>query len=721
MDEETAETPAVPSGELPQGLDIGGPVQSREVQPSSGGAQPPVFSDRAAAKIVWENFQLAKSYLERNSWLMEWQATDVLYQSPNYDNWVGVRDGRPVRISRFLIAKNSNTMSNQTHRSMFGNQVPFALQQEGNTTELELEAWTHLIHTLMKRADFEYNLGLMGESQATQGTGLVRPGWEVVEKIKRRRKRKAPPQSVPLPVGGDQVVNTEESDDFEVKRDKVTLSYPIFEYRRLGTTLYDPKWRTPNRPDLSAGWVIHVDYVNFEDLQQLRELPCYKNIPDDATLKEFFIQNPQGDAQPPSQTADQMSSQNSTVLHAEGKERQMSANPFDRPLMLLEMNDSERTRTVLCFNDRVYCIRNDDHELGDHALGYAGNWWNVENCGFGIGIGRLNSGDQRMEAGVLNEVLKMIGMWFNTPLVIPRGENAPTQNVVSGLGTFWALDPPPDGDMRKAAFYLDRPLIPAEAWRIYELAQQGGEQLVGADAAFMQGNISKPGSSAARTATGAQAVSSKAEDNVARPVYHLEIVVTRFIEFIIEMVRTKMPIPEIRQILKKKYADAIVKNIDMEHWLNVEFSFSVLAGQKLIAKQAILQLIPFLLQILQQPQLLDGLHQTGRTVDFEAIEGLFIRLSELAGNDNIFRPMTPRERAMYRSSGAGQPGALQIALEQLKGKNRLAAVQAKSQGDITKSLAEQAIERGSGSVPLERAQALNERTSDVHMLQGGVE
>ena len=81
-------------------------------------------------------------------------------------------------------------------------------------------------------------------------------------------------------------------------------------------------------------------------------------------------------------------------------------------------------------------------------------------------------------------------------------------------------------------------------------------------------------------------------------------------------------------------------------------------------------------------------------------------------------PFTPEED---QASGAGQPGALQIALEQLKGKNRLAAVQAKSQGDITKSLADQAIERGSASVPLERAQALNERTSDVHMLQEGVE
>jgi hypothetical protein len=39
----------------------------------------------------------------------------------------------------------------------------FALQPEGKTTEQDTEAWTHLIWVLMKRADFEYNLGLVGE------------------------------------------------------------------------------------------------------------------------------------------------------------------------------------------------------------------------------------------------------------------------------------------------------------------------------------------------------------------------------------------------------------------------------------------------------------------------------------------------------------------------------------------------------------------------------
>jgi hypothetical protein len=710
------------TGEFPEGNDVGTTITKENITDvSPDGTKSVGFDDDAAARIVRGDYERSKAYLERNSWLMEWQATDVLYQSPNYDNWVGVRDGRPVRISRFLIAKNSNTMSNQIHRSIWTDQVPFALLGEQDTNELELEAWTHLIGVLLKRADAEYQLALGEESQTVQGTGIWKPGWEVRERVIKGRRRKKPAETIDLPVGGQQQVDTQESDDFEDTVETVQESYPVIEYRRLGWTMYDPKWKTPNRPDLSAGYVVHVDMVDFQDLQLLRDVPCYKNIPTDEKLIEFFINNPLGDAAPASQTSDQMSSQNSIVMHAEGEERQTSLDPFERPLKILERWTDDRVTTVLVYNDKYITIRNDEHDLGCHALGYTANWWNIENCGYGFGVGRLNSGDQRMQAGVLNEVLKMIGMWFNTPLLIARGHNAPSQNVVAGLATFLQVDTPPDGDVRKAMAYIERPQIPGEAWRIYELAQQGGEQLVGADEAFMQGHLGGPGSSAARTATGASRISSKADEGVAKQVGNTGNVLARFIEFIVERVKTKMPIAEIRQILKKKYSDEILKAIDLERFLNVKFEINVLAGQKLMAKQAIMQLIPFLLQILQQPQLLDALHQTGRTIDFQAIEGLFLRMSELQTDDNIFRPMRPRERVQFRSQQPGGPLGARVALERVKTQGKLQQIAAQGQTDLTTRLAEAAVDRGAGAVPLERAEALNERAADQAALRGGLE
>lgn len=708
-------------GTMPVGNDINPNIRRDQVNVDPTGATETSFNDDAAATLVWEDYQKAKAYLENNSWLLEWQWTDYLYQSPNDDRWAPVRDGRPVRISRFLIAKNTNTMRTQIYRAVFANQKPFVLQPEGDTSELMLDAWTKLIWVLMKRADFLYHASLATLDQVLQGTGVLQAGWEEKTVIKKRRKRKEAAPKVPLPVGGEVEVDTKQSDEFVEKKEKIKESWPFLNHRKLGFTLFDPGTCTPNRPDLSAKYVIDADMVTMEDLNAMRELDCYKNIPSAEVLEAYFLARPLGDANSVSQIADQFNAQTSNTFHAEGAQRQTTLNPFQRPLLLLTRWSEDQAISILEYDGRKLCIRNDEHDLGDHALHYTMNWWNIPNALWGMGVGRLNSGDQRMEQGVLNEVLKMIGMWFNTPLMIRRGENAPTQNVIAGLGTFWQVDAGPDGDVRKAAAYADKPMIPAEAWRVYELAQQGGEDLVGANATTMQGNLQGPGSSAMRTAAGVNRVGSKADENISTPVDHLSWVVERFIYFLIDMVRLKMPVSEIRSILSKKYSKEVLKTIDMEEFLNAEFMVDVLAGQKLLAKAAILQIIPFLLQILQQPQIMDGLHETGRTIDFDAIEEKFLRLSELEGDDSIFRQMTPKERALFRSmSQQGQKLGQSIAVERVKGDEKRKSIAAQTQGNITEKLAETAAEHAGGAVPLERAEGFQERDTDKALLGGGV-
>lgn len=698
-------------------------IQPHQVTVTADGARAPFFNDDAAASIVVSNYEKAKAYLEQNSWLLEWQAADILYQSPVNDRWVRVADGRPVRISRFLVAKNTVTMAGQVHQGVWGNQKPFALQPEGDTSELELEAWTHLLWVLMKRAKAEYHFGLANESAALYGTGILRPGCETKTVIKKVRRRKKPEKKITLPLGGTESVPTEESDDFKIESLTMTETWPFIEYCRLGTVLFDPEWRTPNAPEESGRYVIDYETVDFQGLQQLRKLPCYKNIPDDETLKAWFLHHPQGDAAPASMTADSMTNQSSVVAHAEGEQRQMSADPFKKPYALITQWDAEKVTTVWCVDGRYLVIRNDEHDIDDHALHYTMNWWNIPNMGYGLGIGRLNSGDQRMEQGVLNEVLKMIGMWFNTPLLVRRGLNAPTQNVVAGLGTFLAVDTAPGEHVRDAATYIDKPAIPKEAWTVYQEAKQGGQDLVGANATTMQGNLGGPGSSAMRTAAGVNRVGGKADENVAGPVRWQANALERFLYFLVDIVRLKMPPAEVRRILRKKYAKAILDTMDLDKFFNAEFSLNVLAGQRMMARQAIEQLIPFLLQIIQQPQALAELHATGRTIDFAAIEALFIRFSELDGNaDNIYREMTPQEQQTYQQQNPGaQKVAGQVALEKQRGQNKQAEITTKGQVDQTNKITEIAAEHIAGAIPLERAEGLVERNQDQQILRSGVQ
>ena len=720
------EIAARPAGDgMPMGNELTPDIQPHQVKVSADGAVAPKFDDDAAATIVWMDYNRAQAWLDNNSWLAEWQYIDYLYQSPNFDRDWRTQSSRTARISRFNIAKNRNTMSTQVRRGIFAEDNPFLLEPRGKLAgdpgaQLYIDAWTEIFSVLCERADFEYQMGLLIDCQALQGTGIGTPGWEEKAVKRRTRRQKTPPVKIDQPIGDPVAVNTWESDEYITSTEEVTESWPFFEYRRLGTTLYDEKWRTPNRPDLSAAFKIDVDYVTFQDLQQMRKLDCYKDIPSDDELKRFFLQNPLGDAQAGSQTA-QSNVDSGAVLHASGEERHSSKDPFARPFLKLSRWTRDAVVEVLCYESRRKTIRNGAHAMEDHALGYAANWWNIDNSGYGLGIGRLNAGDQRMDQGVLNEVLKMIAFPMNAPILYNSATgNAPTQSVVLGMGTFWGVNAP-DGDVRKAFGFMQMPQVPPDAWKIYQLAKDGGEDLVGANATTMQGNAGGPGSTALKTATGVNRLGGKADENVSGPISQIETIIERWIMFLWIMVLEEMPVREIREILSDKFGDAILKKIDPETLLNAKFNIKILAGQKLAAKAAIAQVIPFLLQLVQQPQLMEYLHQKGWTINFKAIEDLFMQMSELQGRQDIMVPLSKEEKEAVQQNNPGAMKA-QMAelLEKLKGSNRMQEITAKGAEAVKQTIVDHALDHVSGDVPLDLAEARLSRNTDLQELQQGI-
>jgi hypothetical protein len=712
---------------MPIGNELTPRIAQSQAEVGEDGFSETAFDDDAAATIVWQDYQAAQAWLDENAWLEEWQMTDYLYQSPNYDRgWMAGGTGATARVNRFNVAKNSVTMATQTKRGIFSDETPFLLEARGELAsdpdqQDYLDAMTELFNVLSERADLEYHCGLLIDCQHLQGTGLGDMGWEEKKFTRTTRKRKEPPVQVDMPIGPPKEVNTWQSDSFKEVKSEVTETWPYFEYRKLGTTLYDPKWRTPNRPDLSAQYKIDVDYVTLQDLQVLREMECYKGIPDDEALKKFFFENPLGNAVAASTTSQSMSANASIVMHAKGEHQQTSTNPTLRPLMRLKYSTRENIIEVLCYQGRRKTIRNGPHDLRDFALGVAANWWDIDNSGYGIGIGRLNNSDQRMSQGILNKMLQLLAYWGEVPLVYDSSSgNEPTQNVVMGLGTLWGLS-----GGAKAMEYLARPEIHPANMQIYSnIANQGGQDLVGANSTTMQGNTG-PGSTALKTATGVNRLGNKADDNVAGPIKNIEGVLVRWYRFLWWIVQTKMNLAEIREILSKKFSAEIISKIDPEKMINAEFNIKILAGQKLAAKAAIQQLIPFMLQLLQQPQLLEYMHQKGQTINFSAIEKIFMRVSELQGAEDIFVPLTPQEMQQMQAMNPGaQKAQAATAVEQMRGQNKLNEVKAKGAVDtqlaIVKPLVDKAAERLEGSQEFEDAEGRLERNVDMGELSNGL-
>jgi hypothetical protein len=710
------------AGAMPVGNVIALPIRASQVETTEGDTQARVYADDAAATLVWQDYQRARNYVEQNLWLLEWQHTDILYQSPTLDRYPRAEQARPARISRYLVAKNTNTMSRQVKKAIFAEQAPFFLRANKDTTEAMVNAWTALLLKLLQRMNFQYNTNLVIDTQTLQGTGIGKAFWDTKPAIRRRRRRKEPPIQIQVPIGPPKTINTTKSDEWEVVEETVGESWPCFENRRLGTTLFDPGWCTPNRPDLSGNYCIDLDYVNFADLARMRKLECYKNIPSEEVLKAYFFERPTGNAPTGTQVEQNFSSGGSPVTHAQARGEQTSDDPLLKPLLLIERWDERNIKTILYYEGRKLTIRNETHD--NCCIHVTANWWNIDNCGYGMGTGRLAGPDQRINQGVINECLKMIAYPMNAPLLIGSGMNAPTQNVIHRLGGFWQIEGlPPGSDFRKNIGYLETPPVPPDAWHMLELSQQSGEDVTGANAAFMQGNLPGPGSSAARTATGASRIAGKADDNIAGPVDAIaEGVVVRVIYWLIEMVKENMPLWEIREILSERYAKLIEDEAFMGKFLNAEFEVSVLAGQKLATRQGIQQVLPFFMQIVQQPQLLEFLHQRGDTIDFATIVDLFMQVAELQNQPDIIRPLTDQEKqTMAAQNPQIQKNANAMQLEQLRGQNKVQAIHEKAQDDLATSLTEKAMERTEEGVPLERAMALAERGQDEKVLQGGMQ
>jgi type III secretion system FlhB-like substrate exporter len=316
----------------------------------------------------------------------------------------------------------------------------------------------------------------------------------------------------------------------------------------------------------------------------------------------------------------------------------------------------------------------------------------------------------------------MLAYPMNAPVLVGRGDNTPTQNVINRLGGFWQLDVPPGGDVNKAVGFMKMPEIPADAWRMMDLIRTSSEATSGANSQMQQGNLGGPGSSAARTATGASRIAQQSDQSIADPVDSVaEGVIVPVIEFLIKMVKERMPLREIRELLSDKHAAVIERAIDEDQFIDAEFEVAVLAGQKLAAKQGIQQLIPLFLQILQQPQLLDYLHQRGDTVAFDVILDLMMQVSELQQQPDIFRALTDAEKQHIQQMN---PGAQKVqsaaAIEQLKGKNKQDEIHAKGEVDLANKAADIAMTHISEGIPLTRAMGLVERSDDVSALKNGL-
>jgi hypothetical protein len=670
------------------------------------------FSDEAAAILCVQDYYRAAADLDSRMLPQEWEDNDVLYDAPLLAN---MEDPTRARVSRYTVNNQANTMGDAVRDGLFAQKPPFFLRPRGKTTQAEVDAWTALISALLDRMNFRYWTGLGVDGMSLDGTCIWKAGWSVRKREVPVRKPKAAPATVNTPTGPTQV-DTAESLDYTIEYRCITESYPWIETRMLGTTLFDPGWRTPNRPDL-CGYAIDIDFPTWEDLEELRNEDCY-DIPDAESLKDWLLHHRDQGAPGATTVETSLSREGSPVDHATERSTPTTANPLAQPILMIERWDAKRVMAVLCIDSRYIVIRNEEHHR-NRIPHFTANWRSKKNTGWGIGNGKLVGADQRIEQGTINHALNLLAYQFNPAILHARGQNAPSGSRTIRAGGFFAVDPL-GNDVRNAMAVMEMPKVPAEAWEMVQYAKTSSQESSGADATFMQGQLQQKGSSAARTATGAGRIAAKADGRVQTPVENIELgLFNPFIEWLIDSIKIHMPTSEIKDILDDKLEAALLKELDMGKFIDASFEVEMTAAAKLAAKTAMAQQLPFLMQIFQQPQLLEQLHAEGKTISLDVLLDVLFAVSEYRIEDEIIVPLTAEEKATMLQVNAPNAKIQEAtAVEQLRGENALNLEDRKAQNNLATTVAEKALERQGEGIPLAHAMALDERAQDEQYFRG---
>lgn len=643
------------------------------------------FSDEDMGKLIKKDEASANSYLGEKMWPLRWREIDILYQSPRpLTVWEGTTVAE-ANVTSFTIAKHVNSIVPQIMSGLTYDKPPFVLRPRPSTDQNVVRAKTAVFTCHLDEMNFEEQIEDGWFYTALFGTAIYKWGYLNETRTECRYVRKESPLKV-----NDQSIPTEESDELVAQELEKKISRPHLEHVPLDQVLVDPSLEFPDIR--RAKWVAHVMYLTLTDFQRLRDQPGW-NIPDDATLKSWWAPPKEQPRLPGTQevsTAGQ-----GIVAHAMPRYQAATEDPYAQPLKVVERWDCEKVGALV--QDKEI-IRNERNPFGKICF-YSSHWWRIPKSFYSLGIGHLVGQDQRVQQGLRNAALNLLGLAVQPNYLRSRGANVPTQQIRQRRGGIIDVD----GPVAEAFKILEIPKVPPEVWTALQNSEMESESASGADQRLVQGNTGGAGTSMGRTAGGAATLAAASANKLQGPV-------TRFVAQVFEpwiyqmdeLDKERIYIPYIRQILGDEYGTEF--EVDFEQYFNAKMEYEVLAGARLAAKRGMAQSLPLISQIFENPQILQQLQARGWTVDVKELLDMFMEISEWRNTRTLIRKLSDEEK-QYQKQQAQEAQQSKIAPQLQRDNN-----QAQNKSQLSIQTADQKAEFKVMEIGLEHAIQTGENT-----------
>lgn len=628
-----------------------GPVRQEDIP------LPDQFPEEQALRLVTQDAATADAFLSQKMWPLRWREIDVLYQSPRaISTWEGTTVAES-NVTSYLIAKHVNSIVPQCVNGIFYDDPPFLLRPRPGTDESVIRAKTAVFSEQLDEMRFQDQIEEGFHYTVLFGIAIYKWGWLSCKTKEKRYVRKKSPEKITGPLGQSISVPSKESDEFEVEEIEKDTSRPHFEHVDFRSVLVDPGCR---KPDIRcAKWVIHRMYLTHNDLDALRDQEGW-DIPSHEELKSYF-ETPKEQAKLPNQLETTMSG-DTPVAHAKPRYEKTTEDPFEQPLEVLERWDGEKVIAVL---QGKKVIRNEANPFGEIPF-YSSHWWRIPDSFYSLGVGHLVGQDQRVQQGLRNAALNILGLAVQPNYLRSRGANVPTQQIRQRRGGIIDVD----GEVDKAFKILEVPKVPPELWAVLEESVKESESNSGADQLLQQGATQGPRTSMGRTAGGASILASANSSRLQGPVERFcKNVFEPWLYQMDELNRERLPMSTLRNILGDTYGNDF--RVDEEEFLNAKLEYEVLAGAHLAARRGMAQALPTFMAWLTNGELIQLLASTGYTIDFKELVAMLFEVSEWRNTRDVVRKMTPEEQqARQQQNQEASKIQGQMQLQQQKGQQQ---------------------------------------------------
>jgi hypothetical protein len=655
-------------------IERGHEIERKDLRITETGYQ---YTDEAAVEICMRDMDSWFAFVNSTNWAARWTDADTLVQSPQSMSPWGQGIGTKACVPNFLLSDTLDAVVPKIVWGMTYEDPPFLLRPRPGTSDDVIRA---------KTAIFSYQLEDMGWTETLEssiydnglrGTVFLKWGWHEETRRYRKFKRKAPPETIESPTGFKSVIETEDSDAIEFEYVERQIRRPYIEKKDLARVGFDPACKEPDCR--KAKWSVEWAYVDWDDLERLRDLPDY-DIPSKEVLLDWFFRDKKP-AKPDASVMQTPEGMRAYLVHAMPTNFNTSADPLRATLVLVERQDANAIVVVLVHGNDCVLIRNSENPFAEISKGAGGTghtylssvWRPLRDSLIGQGLGQVIGTRQMVAQGTENLALEVAAYPLHPTFTRLKGWNTQTQQLSLGSGDVLEVD---GDDVRKGIGLLEMPKVPPEVWQILQYNKATGAESAGANTQVTMG-AGAPGiqSTGMRSGTGAANVQAAASGRLDGPTERfIRQVFTPWMYIMDNLNNLLLPTQSIRDILTEKE----MQDLELDHvaFRNAQMKYEVLAGAHLGPKREMVQFLSAIEQIAINPALLQAAQEADMIFNFVDWFKSFAELSGFKFSQEFFVKMTDEQKKRRdQNSKAGIAAQQNQAQQQMFDKEQAAKTQ----------------------------------------------